>query len=59
MRKRSRRTHDKVAMPTLSTCQTTGEVHLRHRAYKHEGSLYYNGQMIVKAKEVAEADDAE
>lgn len=59
MRKRSRRTHDKALMPTLSFDKTTGETHLRHRAYKHEGSLYYKGQMVVKAKEVVEASDAE
>ena len=59
MRKRSRRGQDKVALPTLTTCKTTGETHRRHRAYKHEGSLYYKGMMIVKAKEVAAADDAE
>ncbi len=53
MRKRSRRGHDKAAMPTLTTCKTTGEVHLRHHAYKHEGSLYHKGQLVVQGKEVA------
>ena len=60
MRKRSRRGQDKVELPTLSIDKTTGEVHRRHRAHKHEGSLYYKGMMIVKAKEVAAAsEDAE
>ncbi len=53
MRKRSRRGQDKAAMPTLTTCKTTGEVHLRHHAYKHEGSLYHKGQIVVQGKEVA------
>lgn len=52
-RKRTRRAHDGLTLPTLTNCKTTGEVHLRHRAYKHEGSLFYKGVMIVKAKEVA------
>lgn len=53
MRKRSRRGQDKVELPTLTTCKTTGEVHRRHHAYKHEGSLYHRGQLVVKGKEVA------
>ena len=53
MRKRSRHGHDKAAMPTLTTCKTTGEVHLRHHAYKHEGSLYHKGQLVVQGKDVA------
>ena len=49
MRKRKRRTHYKAAVPKVSTCPTTGESHLRHRAYKDaEGNLYYRGRMIVK-----------
>ena len=58
MRKRTRRGHDHAVLPTLTTDKATGEVHLRHRAYKHEGNLYYKGMMIVKGKEVA-ATDAE
>ena len=56
-RKRTRRAHDGLTLPTLTNCKTTGEVHLRHRAYKHEGSLFYKGVMIVKAKEVATSGD--
>lgn len=59
MRKRNRRGHDKLALPTLSLCKTTGETHLRHTAYKHEGNLYYRGQLLVKGKEVAPADETE
>ena len=58
-RKRTRRGQDSAAMPTLTTCKVTGEVHLRHNAYKHEGNLYHKGQLIVKGKEVAAADTEE
>jgi large subunit ribosomal protein L32 len=50
MRKRQRRTHDNLALPTLSTCPATGEVHLRHHAYQHEGNTYYKGVMVAKGK---------
>ena len=58
-RKRTRRGQDKTPLPTLSTCKTTGEVHLRHNAYMHEGSLFHKGQLIVKGKEVVAAEDSE
>lgn len=58
-RKRNRRGQDSAAMPTLTTCKVTGEVHLRHNAYKHEGNLYHKGQLVVKGKEVAAADTEE
>jgi large subunit ribosomal protein L32 len=57
MRKRSRRGQDHAALPTLTLDKQTGEVHRRHHAYKHEGNLYHKGQLIVKGKEVAKADD--
>ena len=47
-RKRKRRTHKKLTLPQLSQCKTTGETHLRHRAYWHEGDLYYKGNILVK-----------
>ncbi len=55
-RKRARRTHYKAEAPTLTSCKTTGEVHMPHRAYKHEGNLYYNGRLLLegKKKETAE-----
>jgi large subunit ribosomal protein L32 len=56
-RKRKRRTHYKIDAPNVVICKTTGEAHLRHRAYSHEGNLFYKGQMIVKGKEVVEAED--
>jgi len=51
-RRDKRRTHYKASAPTLSTCPTTGQPHLRHRAHWHEGKLYYKGQVIAE-KEVA------
>ena len=55
-RKRKRRTHLSAAMPKLSVCQKTGEVHMRHRAYWSEGSLIYRGQVVIpfEAEEVEE-----
>jgi large subunit ribosomal protein L32 len=58
-RKRKRRTHYKATAPTLTTCQTTGEVHQPHRAYTDsEGNMYYNGNLIVKAPEVVIESEA-
>jgi large subunit ribosomal protein L32 len=57
-RKRTRRGQDFALMPTLTLDKTTGEVHMRHNAYKHEGSLYHKGKLIVKGKEVVAADDS-
>lgn len=53
MRKRKRRTHYKTDAPNVLVCKNTGEAYLRHRAYWHEGDLYYKGQVIVKGKEAA------
>ena len=51
-RRDKRRTHYKAEIPTLSTCKTTGETHLYHRAYWHEGKLYYKGKVVLE-KEAA------
>lgn len=58
-RRDKRRTHYKAALPTLSTCPTTGQVHLRHRAYWMDGKLYYKGQVVVEKtiEEVEESED--
>lgn len=57
-RKRKRRTHLNLATPQLATCKTTGESHIYHRAYTHEGALYYKGQVLVPAKEeIEEVED--
>ncbi|MCG8474770.1 MAG: 50S ribosomal protein L32 [Cytophagales bacterium] len=47
-RRDKRRTHLKATPSTLSVCPTTGETHLRHRAYWHEGKLYYKGQVYLE-----------
>lgn len=56
-RKRKRRTHYKAEAPQVSICKTTGEAHQFHRAYMHDGDLYYRGNVIVKAAEVEEVED--
>lgn len=30
----------------MSTCSTTGEIHLRHRAYKVGDDLMYRGKVV-------------
>jgi large subunit ribosomal protein L32 len=37
----------------FATCPTTGQAHLFHRAFWHEGKLYYKGRVIAQ-KEVEE-----
>ncbi len=59
-RRDKRRTHYKAAVPTLTTCPTTGQAHLRHRAYWQDGKLYYKGQVVMEKEiEVLEDDNAE
>jgi len=50
-RKRKRRTHKKMAIPQIAICKNTGEAHLYHRAYYHDGNLYYRGKLLVQADE--------
>lgn len=47
-RRDKRRTHYKAIAPSLTTCQTTGAVHLPHRAYEVDGVLYYNGKVLIE-----------
>ncbi|MCC6690717.1 MAG: 50S ribosomal protein L32 [Bacteroidia bacterium] len=47
-RTRSRRAHFKAQESGLTTCPTTGEVHLTHRAYWHNGKLYYKGKVVME-----------
>ena len=47
-RRDKRRTHWKATASTLSVCPTTGETHMRHRAYWHEGKLYYRGKVVTE-----------
>ena len=49
-RRNNRRSHDHAEVPTMAVCQTTGETHLYHRAYMHEGSLYYKGKIVIEKK---------
>ena len=51
-RRDKRRTHWKATASTLSVCPATGETHMRHRAYWHEGKLYYKGKVVAE-KQVA------
>lgn len=46
-RRDKRRTHYKAVVPTVATCSTTGEAHLYHRAYWHEGKMYYKGNVVI------------
>ena len=55
-RKRKRRTHKKIEAPHVAICAKTGEPHLWHRAYWHDGDMYYKGQVLIKA---AEEEDVE
>jgi large subunit ribosomal protein L32 len=45
-RRDKRRTHYKA---TVADCYLpiTGEAHLYHRAYWHEGKMYYRGQVVI------------
>tara|TARA_Y100000992_G_C21058347_1_gene392931 strand:+ start:426 stop:623 length:198 start_codon:yes stop_codon:yes gene_type:complete len=54
-RRNKRRTHYKASDQQISTCSTTGEAHLYHRAHWHEGKLYYRGKVLIDALETAKA----
>ena len=47
-RRDKRRTHYKAEAPTVSVCSKTGEAHLYHRAYWHEGKMYYKGNVVIE-----------
>ena len=49
-RKRKRRTHQKATAPQIAICKTTGEPHLYHRAYYHDGDMYYRGKVVLRAE---------
>ncbi len=55
-RKRKRRTHVKAKAPHVMICQKTGEPYMFHRAYYHNGALYYKGQVVVEAPTEEEID---
>ena len=54
-RQRKRRTHYKADTQQVTQCPTTGEYHLTHRAYWHEGKLYWNGKVVIDKEAVTEA----
>jgi len=47
-RRDKRRTHYKAEKPNYATCSVTGETHLSHRAYMVEGTLYFNGKVLIE-----------
>ncbi|PWJ38607.1 50S ribosomal protein L32 [Sediminitomix flava] len=55
-RRNKRRTHQKLTLPAVAVCPTTGEPHLMHRAYWSEGKLYYRGNVVIdnSEEEIAE-----
>ena len=50
-RTRKRRTHDALTSANVSTCPTTGQPHMFHRAHWHEGKLYYKGKVVMEREE--------
>ena len=54
-RRDKRRTHYKAEMPQVAVCSKTGESHLYHRAYWHEGKLYYRGKVLLDSGTESEA----
>ena len=54
-RRDKRRTHYNAEMPQISVCSKTGESHLYHRAYWHEGKLYYRGKVLLDNNSEVEA----
>ena len=45
-RRNKRRTHYKGDSPVIAICPSTGVSHIFHRAYVHEGKLYYKGKLV-------------
>ena len=54
-RRDKRRTHYKAEMPQVAVCSKTGASHLYHRAYWHEGKLYYRGKVLLDNTSETEA----
>lgn len=48
-RRDKRRTHYTASEKTLSVCSTTGETHVRHRAYVVDGNLLYKGKVVIES----------
>ena len=45
-RRNKRRTHYKADSPVIAICPSTGVSPIFHRAYVHEGKLYYKGKLV-------------
>ncbi len=52
-RRDKRRTHYKAEEKSLVTCSKTGEKHMPHRAFWHEGKLMYKGKVIMEKEVLA------
>ncbi|MCU0419150.1 MAG: 50S ribosomal protein L32 [Cyclobacteriaceae bacterium] len=52
-RRDKRRTHYKAEAKQFTVCPTTGENHLRHRAFWLEGKLYYKGNVVMEKEVLA------
>ena len=52
-RRDKRRTHRKLKEKNLVVCPTTGEYHMRHRAFWYEGKLYYKGKVVMEKEVLA------
>lgn len=50
-RKRKRRTNTGAVTPQIQVCKNTGEPHIRHHAYWHDGDMYYRGQLIIRTQD--------
>lgn len=44
-RRDKRRTHYKAEAPNVAVCSVTGEAHLWHRAYWHDGALFIRAKL--------------
>lgn len=52
-RRDKRRTHYKSTAKQLTVCPSTGERHRPHRAFWHEGKLYYRGKVVMEKEVLA------
>jgi large subunit ribosomal protein L32 len=52
-RRDKRRTHYKAIAKQFAVCPATGEHHLPHRAFWHEGKLYFKGKVVMEKEVLA------
>lgn len=50
-RRDKRRSHHSLKPKAITTCPTTGEPHLSHRAHWYEGKLYYRGKVVMEQED--------